>query len=33
MECKYGILNGRYALRIERMLRPDQDANVGGSHA
>jgi len=33
MECKYGILNGRYALRIERMLRPDQDAPVGGSHA
>jgi flagellar motor switch protein FliM len=25
MECKYGVLNGQYALRIERMLTADGD--------
>jgi flagellar motor switch protein FliM len=33
MQCKYGVRNGQYALRIERMLTPDGDALVGGSHA
>jgi flagellar motor switch protein FliM len=33
MECKYGVLNGQYALRIERMLTPDSDASAGGNHA
>jgi flagellar motor switch protein FliM len=33
MECKYGVLNGRYALRVERMLVPDADAKAGGIHA
>jgi len=33
MECKYGVLNGQYALRVERMLVPDSDAIPGGTHA
>ena len=33
MECRYGIQNGRYALRVERMLVPDPDAKAGGHHA
>jgi flagellar motor switch protein FliM len=33
MQCKYGVRNGQYALRIERMLTPDGDAIAGGSHA
>jgi flagellar motor switch protein FliM len=33
MECKYGVLNGQYALRIERMLTADGDAGAGGNHA
>jgi flagellar motor switch protein FliM len=33
MECRYGVRNGQYALRIERMLVPDADATAGGSHA
>ena len=33
MECRYGVLNGQYALRVERMLTPDVDANAGGIHA
>jgi flagellar motor switch protein FliM len=31
LECKYGVLNGQYALRVERLLMPDADA--GGNHA
>jgi flagellar motor switch protein FliM len=33
MECTYGIRNGQYALRVERMLNSDPDASAGGSHA
>jgi flagellar motor switch protein FliM len=33
MECKYGVLNGRYALRVEKMIVPDADAKAGGVHA
>ena len=33
MECRYGVLNGQYALRVERMLAPDADTNAGGIHA
>jgi flagellar motor switch protein FliM len=33
MECTYGIRNGQYALRVERMLNTEQEAPAGGSHA
>jgi flagellar motor switch protein FliM len=33
MQCKYGVRNGQYALRIERMLNSEGDAIAGGSHA
>jgi flagellar motor switch protein FliM len=32
MECTYGIRNGQYALRVERMLNAEQES-AGGSHA
>jgi len=25
LECTYGVRNGNYALRIERVLQPDND--------
>ena len=32
LECRYGELNGRYALRVERVLRPDNDPTQGARH-
>lgn len=32
IECGYGELNGRYALRVERMLRPQEDTKQGDAH-
>jgi flagellar motor switch protein FliM len=31
MECKYGVSNGQYALRVEKML--STTPNDGGNHA
>ena len=33
LECGYGELNGRYALRVERMLRHESDIPQGDVHA
>jgi flagellar motor switch protein FliM len=33
MECTYGIRNGQYALRVERMLNSESEAPAGGTHA
>jgi flagellar motor switch protein FliM len=33
MQCKYGVRNGQYALRIERMLNSEGDVIAGGNHA
>lgn len=33
LECGYGELNGRYALRVERLLRPESDIPQGAPHA
>ena len=33
MECTYGIRNGQYALRVERMLNREPEGPAGGSHA
>ena len=33
MECTYGIRNGQYALRVERMLNREPEVPAGGSHA
>jgi flagellar motor switch protein FliM len=32
LECRYGEINGRHALRVERVLRPDNDATQGVRH-
>lgn len=31
-ECRYGTLNGRYAIRIEKFLTAPEDGALGGSH-
>jgi len=33
MECTYGIRNGQYALRVERMLNGEPEPAAGGTHA
>jgi flagellar motor switch protein FliM len=33
LECKYGVSNGQYALRIERMLVEDVESMSGGKNA
>lgn len=32
IECGFGELNGRYALRVERLLRPEKDTKQGDAH-
>jgi flagellar motor switch protein FliM len=32
LECRFGEINGRHALRVERVLRPDNDSTQGASH-
>jgi len=32
LECSYGVSNGRYALRVERMLASPDDVIAGGTH-
>ena len=32
LECRYGELNGRYALRVEHVLKPDNDFAQGHAH-
>ncbi len=33
LDCTYGVRNGQYALRIERVRAPERDAATGGTHA
>ena len=33
MECKYGVSNGQYALRVEKILARINDSTEGGKHA
>ena len=32
LECHYGVLNGQYALRVERVIQPEPDTH-GANHA
>ncbi len=32
LDCTYGVRNGQYALRIERVRAPERDTAPGGSH-
>ena len=32
MECSYGEVNGHYALRVERLIKPDRDAKQGDAN-
>jgi flagellar motor switch protein FliM len=30
MECKYGVFNGQYALRVEKLLRSNSSEYIKG---
>jgi flagellar motor switch protein FliM len=32
-DCRYGVLNGQYAIRIENVLTPEPDSTAGAQHA
>jgi flagellar motor switch protein FliM len=33
LECQYGVVNGQYALRVDRMIAPESDPTAGARHA
>jgi flagellar motor switch protein FliM len=33
LECQYGVVNGQYALRVDRMITPESDPTAGARHA
>jgi len=32
LECGFGEVNGRYALRVERLVRTEKDMKQGDAH-
>jgi flagellar motor switch protein FliM len=32
MECNFGISNGQYSLRVEKVIPQNQQENLHGSH-